>query len=146
MRAVVSAILLGIVGFWVGGIIGGLCTLGIFFLGSWIGAPVGCAVGAQYGWRCPLRDATIIFVSYFSLFALACWQCSYPSPSDDSEKYIMKVAVWGLLIGPGGLYIPRLPVRWLSFRHRRVLALVLATLWLLVWSTVFYLWLWVWNP
>jgi hypothetical protein len=71
MRQVVAALLLGCVGFCIGGITAGATTLYLVGLGALIGAPAGLALGGWIGWRTPLRDATIIFACYFVVLGWA---------------------------------------------------------------------------
>jgi hypothetical protein len=60
-------------------------------------------------------------------------------------EHFRQVLIAAVIAGPGGLFLPRLPVRWLSFEKRRVLALVLAVIWTLVFIIWVYLRLWVWD-
>lgn len=120
MKRVASAILMSIVGFCVGGISAGLATCFVYGIGSWIGAPTGGVVGASFGWRTPLRDATIIFFFYCALFAEAVRNCQGALQSIDG---LPKLFVWALVLGPGGAYFPRLPVRLFTFSQRRLLAI-----------------------
>ena len=110
------------------GIMAGLDTCFVFFIGAWVGAPVGLLLGALRGRCTPLRDTTITFVLYSALFWIACVQLGHSGGSNDNDNYLLRMGSWGLALGPGVFVLARLPGLLLSFDNRRVLALVSAVL------------------
>lgn len=122
----VSSLLLGLLGFFAGAFTGALFTVFVYFIGSWIGAPVGAMQAARHGWRTPLRDAVIAFFLYVPCLLFALY---FNTGSGSPEEQILKLLIAGILTGPVGLYLPRLPFHRIAFATRRTIALVLLGIW-----------------
>jgi len=131
-RRAASALLLAAVGLMAGGCAGGLATSYVYFIGLWLGAPVGAVLGGWLGWSAavPLRDSVALFVSsYGGWIAGAALAARLRAPAAQGGGG-MVAALWDLALpvagALAGVVLVYLPVRrFVSFPRRRAVAAAL---------------------
>ena len=144
LRKFISSMLLGLVGFAVGGITAGVVTLYVYGIGWLIGAPIGFVVGGVIGWRKPLRDTVILFLSYMTLLMVVVQEVKLNSALTGESFFVQ--LLWVFLGGPVAYFLATLPSRMLSFDNRKKLAVMLIVVWGIGLATYFYCWIYVWEP
>ena len=61
IKRVAACMMMAIASAYIGGLTAGLLTFYCYFIGSWLGAPMGLVAGGILGSRMPPRDATLVF-------------------------------------------------------------------------------------
>ncbi|HEX8235603.1 MAG TPA: hypothetical protein VF600_06570 [Abditibacteriaceae bacterium] len=145
-RQIVSMLLFAAYGFVTGAMVAGIPTFYVYFLGAWLGAPVGAIWAGVVGQRMPLRDACLLFFGALSGLHIAWWLVNHSSyfhgPGWDGFG-IYFVAWPGFALGGALLYV--CSRQFLPLSTRRDIALPLVVFWLVYFATYVYRWLYVWE-
>ena len=134
------------VGAGVGGVTLGLAMFFVYFIGLYLGIPFGLIVGGWLGWRTPLRDAIILFVTcYGGLdigFKLATGLPKNPTNWPLNDLWQVALPILTPLAAVCLIYFGARQL--LSFENRRTLAVGLATVagLYLLWSLWQYAYVW----
>ena len=144
LRRFTSSMILGLVGFIVGGITLGVLTLYAYAIGWMLGAPAGFVWGGIVGWRKPLRDSIIILLCYLTLGIVV--SIGVNASSEHSFDSFNRQIILVFLGGPVACWLATIPTRILSFTNRLLLAKVLLSIWTAAATIASYCWIYVWEP
>jgi len=124
IKRIAACLMMAIAGAYIGGLTAGVLTFYCYFIGSWLGAPLGLIAGGILGSRMPPRDATLTFTLPIFM-ALATHGILVFYAVGSSLYELITVAVVALSI-PVAYFLTRpLPEEW---RYR----LAMASAWILV--------------
>jgi hypothetical protein len=146
-RQIVSMLLFAAYGFVTGAMVAGIPTLYVYFLGAWLGAPVGAIWAGVVGQRTPLRDACLLFFGALSGLHIVTWLIRGSSYFQGPfwETFGVYIVAWmGFALGGAFLYV--CSRQFLAMRTRRDIAILLVVFWSVYFIANIYQWLYVWEP
>jgi hypothetical protein len=141
-KRMLATLLLAAYGFATGALIGAALTFYVYFIGAWLGAPIG-AVWAEYvGFRTPLRDSTLLFCGALCGLHLSRWLVG--ALTNWGSFGVSAMACGGFVLAGALLYLSARD--YLSLRTRFEFALPLAAFWSVYFLAMIYQRLYVWQP
>ncbi len=145
-RRIIAVLLFAAYGLVTGAWLGCVATFYVYFIGMWVGAPLGAVLGGFAGWRFPLRDACLLFGGALCGQHIVWWFLNRNGPSGSPawDSFGVYIAAWlGFVLG--GAFLMLGSRQYLPMSTRRVIAIPLAVFWTVYFLAYIYQLLYVWE-